>query len=418
TAAFASANNLVPQPRPVFGVPLVDAVENSQPLGVDVYLPAVVYRCLEYLKANSALDEEGIFRLSGSNITIKALRERFNTEGDVKLLEGEYYDVHAVASLLKLYLRELPTSILTRELHLDFLKVLDLDEKEKKVSAFNVLVHKLPRANLELIQSLTAFLIDIVNNSDVNKMNVRNVGIVFAPTLNIPAPLISTFLTDYPRVFGPPAVAVAFANEPSSPIHEVVVSAPTPTSATDLRSPRHQMFSDLPTPAYNQTGFQQSVSMGGFAPVQAQRGGGAGQYAYAGENRNGLGLAVAAASPHPYPGRGANGGYDAVNGGGYQTSQQQQTQQQMVRADNDGSYGSMDGALAPPGSARDAKRNRRESSVMQFGVGGTPPPPPPPSMVMSSGRGNKTPSLQSFGGSGGGMREEYDGSGWGEGGRI
>ncbi|KAK3062908.1 hypothetical protein LTS18_003114 [Coniosporium uncinatum] len=226
-------------------------------------------------------------------------------------------------------------------------------------------------------------------------MNVRNVGIVFAPTLNIPAPLISIFLTDYPRVFGPPAVVVAFANEPSSPLHEVVVSAPTPISATDLRSPRHQMFSDLPTPAHNQTGFQQSVSMGGFAPMSA-------------------------ASPHPYPIRGAKGGYDAANGGGYQTSQQQQqqqTQQQMARADNDGSYGSMNGALAPLGSARDAKKNRRESSVMQFGVSGTPPPPLLP-MGMSSGRANKTPSLQSFGSGGGGMREEYDGSGWGEGGRI
>lgn len=110
--------------RVVFAIPLAEAVECSQPVGVDAYLPAVVYRCLEYLKAKNAANEEGIFRLSGSNIVIKALRDRFNTEGDVKLLEGPYYDMHAVASLLKLYLRELPVSILTRELHLDFLKVL------------------------------------------------------------------------------------------------------------------------------------------------------------------------------------------------------------------------------------------------------------------------------------------------------
>lgn len=110
--------------RNIFGIPLAEAVEFTQPVGVRDPLPAVVYRCLEYLKAKKAINEEGIFRLSGSNIVIKALRERFNTEGDVKLLDGQYYDVHAVASLLKLYLRELPASILTRELHLDFLKVL------------------------------------------------------------------------------------------------------------------------------------------------------------------------------------------------------------------------------------------------------------------------------------------------------
>lgn len=99
-------------------------MEYSQPAGVNVPLPAVVYRCLEYLQEKKAINEEGIFRLSGSNIVIKGLRERFNIEGDIRLLDGQYYDVHAVASLLKLYLRELPSSILTRELHLDFLKVL------------------------------------------------------------------------------------------------------------------------------------------------------------------------------------------------------------------------------------------------------------------------------------------------------
>jgi RalA-binding protein 1 len=113
-----------PLSRPVFGAPLSEAVELTQPVGLDVPLPAVVYRCIEYLQVRGAVAEEGIFRLSGSNIVIKALRDRFNIEGDVRLLEGEYYDVHAVASLLKLYLRELPVSILTKQHHLDFLKVL------------------------------------------------------------------------------------------------------------------------------------------------------------------------------------------------------------------------------------------------------------------------------------------------------
>lgn len=111
--------------RTVFGAPLAEATEISQPVGVDVYLPAVVYRCIEYLDAKEAAKEEGIFRLSGSSLVIKSLRERFNHEGDVNfLVEDQYYDVHAVASLLKMYLRELPASVLTRELHLDFLHVI------------------------------------------------------------------------------------------------------------------------------------------------------------------------------------------------------------------------------------------------------------------------------------------------------
>jgi RalA-binding protein 1 len=125
TQSLGQSEYRAPPPnRCIFGIPLQEAVEYSRPSGVNAPLPAVVYRCLEYLHEKQAINEEGIFRLSGSNIVIKSLRERFNTEGDIRLLDGQYYDVHAVASLLKLYLRELPASILTRELHLDFLKVL------------------------------------------------------------------------------------------------------------------------------------------------------------------------------------------------------------------------------------------------------------------------------------------------------
>lgn len=119
-----TSERVIQQNRNVFGIPLAEAVEYTQPIGLNDPIPSVVYRSLEYLRAKNAISEEGIFRLSGSNIVIRALRERFNTEGDVRLLDGQYYDIHAVASLLKLFLRELPASILTRELHLDFLKVL------------------------------------------------------------------------------------------------------------------------------------------------------------------------------------------------------------------------------------------------------------------------------------------------------
>ncbi|KAF7168028.1 hypothetical protein CNMCM5623_001183 [Aspergillus felis] len=234
--------------RPVFGIPLAEAVQHCAPQGIDVDLPAVVYRCIEYLKAKGAAAEEGIFRLSGSNVVVKALKERFNTEGDVDFLAGdEYYDVHAVASLFKQYLRELPTTVLTRELHLDFLRVLELDERQKKILAFNSLVHRLPRPNLALLRALVQFLIIIVNNSDVNKMTIRNVGIVFAPTLNIPAPVFSMFLTDFESIFD---------KMPEGWLEPVELKVDRPALPEDIRSPRHQMFSDLPTPAYNQTTFR------------------------------------------------------------------------------------------------------------------------------------------------------------------
>ncbi|KAF2109109.1 hypothetical protein BDV96DRAFT_652344 [Lophiotrema nucula] len=329
---------LMQQNRNIFGIPLQEAVDLTVPVGSRLQLPAVVYRCLEYLRAKNAYHEEGIFRLSGSNIVIKGLRDRFNNEGDIKLLGGEYYDVHAVASLLKLYLRELPASVLTRELHLDFLKVLDMDEREKKIQTFNVLVHRLPRVNFDLLQAISSFLIQIIDNASMNKMTVRNVGIVFAPTLNIPAPLISFFLTDFEDIFGTPL------DEANSPIHEIHVSTP-PLGSEAIRSPRHQMFSDIPTPAYNETTFQQpyqappSFPMGHTAPqpyLQPQQ---QSQPQYAGYDTGFIPLRPSYQPP----------GYEQQFQGGE-------------------GYGSLNGALQPE-NPREARARRRESGMLLMNMG-------------------------------------------------
>ncbi|KHN95337.1 RhoGAP domain protein [Metarhizium album ARSEF 1941] len=189
--------------RQVFGAPLAEAVRYNPPVDVNVPLPSVVYRCIRYLDHHNAISEEGIFRLSGSNLVIKQLRERFNAESDVNLVADEqYHDIHAVASLLKLYLRELPTAILTRDLHLPFLHTTEIADRNEKIAKMKELGQRLPRANATLLKYLIAFLIRIINNSDVNKMTVRNVGIVFSPTLNIPAQVFAMFLQNYEAIFG------------------------------------------------------------------------------------------------------------------------------------------------------------------------------------------------------------------------
>ena len=117
--------------RPVFGLPLAEAVRLHPAHGPDVtdpHLPSILHRCLQYLTAQGAEMEEGLFRLSGSNTLVRQLRDRFNAEGDLDFAAegGGFVDVHAVASLLKQYLRELPDMVLTRELHLQFLQILGM----------------------------------------------------------------------------------------------------------------------------------------------------------------------------------------------------------------------------------------------------------------------------------------------------
>jgi len=242
-----------------------------------------------------------------------------------------------------------------------------MDERHKKIQTFNVLVHKLPQANFELLRHLSSFLIEIVENASLNKMTVRNVGIVFAPTLNIPAPLISFFLTDFADIFG------AALDEASSPIHEIRNNS-SHLGDDAIRSPRRQMFSDLPnTPAYNQTSFQRPP----YEP-QAQQ---AQQYqplaapSYEPQTQQVQPFA-APSYPPPQPPQfpqphqqqqHPNAGYDS----GFiplRPSYDAPTYEQPYQGEG---YGSLNGAVQS-GSAREQRQRRRESGMllMNMNMGG------------------------------------------------
>ena len=136
-------------------------------------------------------------------------------------------------------------------------------------------MHKLPAPNFHLLRALYGYLDVIVQRSDVNKMDIRNLSIVFSPTLSIPTPVILMFLTRFDAIFGD-ATGEAALQDTDLPGSQTL-------TADDIRSPRRQMFSDLPTPAFNQTTFVDNQEKGrkgsagsgmqmqqefGFAPLQ------------------------------------------------------------------------------------------------------------------------------------------------------
>lgn len=113
------------------------------------------------------------------------------TEGDVDLVNSkDYHDVHAVAGLLKLYLRELPSTVLTRERHVEFLHIVgmlyymncanlsDIEDKQKRVQRLVEVVHTLPKVNFELLRIMSRHLKRIVYRAQENKMTIRNGNIL------------------------------------------------------------------------------------------------------------------------------------------------------------------------------------------------------------------------------------------------
>lgn len=78
---------------------------------------------------------------------------------------------------------------------------IELPNRQDRVDELTRLVAILPEVNYTLLRALTAHLIEIVDNADVNKMTARNVGIVFSPTLGIPAGVFALLMSSFDQIF-------------------------------------------------------------------------------------------------------------------------------------------------------------------------------------------------------------------------
>ncbi|KFP88824.1 Protein FAM13B, partial [Acanthisitta chloris] len=90
--------------RSTFGVPLETLEQDATQCGV----PFLVRQMVEYLEV-FGLEHVGIFRISGSVNKINKLKQKYNQGEKVDLVNDG--DVDSVASLLKLFLKELPVAV-------------------------------------------------------------------------------------------------------------------------------------------------------------------------------------------------------------------------------------------------------------------------------------------------------------------
>lgn len=270
--------------RRVFGIPLAEAVKLAPKNVHHCKVPAIVYRCIELLKVRGAIFEEGIFRLSGSTSTIRGLKERFNAEYDIDLVNSEiYYDIHAVAGLLKLYLREIPSLILSSYLAPEFRDAVDIPDVKTKVLKLKSLVQELPEEHRDLLCVLCSLLTEIISHSEINKMNLRNVGIVFAPTLNISASVLINFLTDFDGIFGDSSTnfstghldetaAAPVASPVTAPVAPVVVAPiPVPARRASVVPQAAPIVSPVLFPSRRASVVPQAAPMVSPVPVPARR---------------------------------------------------------------------------------------------------------------------------------------------------
>ncbi|KAF9386487.1 hypothetical protein CPB97_003661 [Podila verticillata] len=178
---------------PIFGASLDDAIRSSHIQGTPV-IPAVLFRCVEFLEAKG-VDEVGLYRVPGSHASVQKLKKMFDSGKDYNLLVMDGIDPNDIATLLKLYLRELPTPLLPAFLLEQFQSVITTDRHI--CHTLRGILIRLPRHNYVVLSFLCHHLSRIAAHSEKTKMNVSNLGVVFAPTLSIGSILFRALLGGY-----------------------------------------------------------------------------------------------------------------------------------------------------------------------------------------------------------------------------
>ncbi|XP_061083590.1 rho GTPase-activating protein 22 [Conger conger] len=165
----------------IFGQRLEDTVQFERKFGPRL-APLLVEQCVDFIR-EQGLDEEGLFRMPGQANLVKELQDAFDC-GD-KPLFNSTTDVHTVASLLKLYLRELPEPVIPFSQYLDFITCAQLLAKDEEagIEELGKQVKTLPLANYNLLKYICKFLDEVQTHSSQNKMSVQNLATVFGPNI-------------------------------------------------------------------------------------------------------------------------------------------------------------------------------------------------------------------------------------------
>ncbi|CAO3591494.1 unnamed protein product [Absidia cylindrospora] len=165
------------QGQSMFGNDLTAQVNSEQGT-----IPLVVEACIAAVEERG-MDYEGIYRKSGGAAQMRLIQQRFD-RGDVDLSDDDTYnDICAVTSVLKTYFRGLPEPLLTYDLHSRWIEVVALPDGPDKTETFCELLLELPKANYDTLAALIYHLDRVQKNHGTNLMTLKNLAMVFGPTL-------------------------------------------------------------------------------------------------------------------------------------------------------------------------------------------------------------------------------------------
>ncbi|EEC03631.1 Rho GTPase-activating protein RICH2, putative [Ixodes scapularis] len=174
--------------KPVFGFSLE---EHLRVTGRRIAL--VVEKCACCL-LTYGMDEEGLFRITGSVSKVKKLKKPvfgFSLEEHLRVTGRRIALVVEKCACCLLtygmdeeqYLRELPEPLMTFSLYEDWMKAASIPDLNTRLQALWQVVNNLPQPNHDNLRYVVKFLARLATNQERNKMSSQNIAIVIAPNL-------------------------------------------------------------------------------------------------------------------------------------------------------------------------------------------------------------------------------------------
>ncbi|XP_019523095.1 PREDICTED: rho GTPase-activating protein 29 [Hipposideros armiger] len=192
-------------------------VAKKEPDGI----PFILKICASEIE-NRALCLQGIYRVCGNKIKTEKLCQAL--ENGMHLVDISEFSSHDICDVLKLYLRQLPEPFILFRLYKEFIDLAkeiqrvneeqetkkDSHEDKKWPTCIEInrillkskdLLRQLPASNFNSLHYLIVHLKRVVDHAEENKMNSKNLGVIFGPSLIRPrpttAPITISSLAEY-----------------------------------------------------------------------------------------------------------------------------------------------------------------------------------------------------------------------------
>ncbi|XP_018608687.2 rho GTPase-activating protein SYDE2 [Scleropages formosus] len=174
----------------LFGVDASHVVEQEN---TGSLVPLIIKKCISEIERRGC-QVVGLYRLCGSAAAKKDLREAFERDSHTVVLSEEHYpDINVITGVLKDYLRELPSPLISEQLYGAVLDSMtrrplrispkgcenDPADSQHAVSLLTIL----PQVERATLQVLLDHLKLVASHQESNRMTCQNLAVCFGPVL-------------------------------------------------------------------------------------------------------------------------------------------------------------------------------------------------------------------------------------------